>query len=289
MRTVFTLMLPCMLFSVNISASGIFQTSDTLITDSLRMQHDQVMLDKIVTMETELDNISDQLSEISAVQENEESASKKKFVHFGLSLGYRWLTGNSASQNEFASVSPIDSTLRLTKLDRTSYLFSTSVVFDLNLGKLRTNVDDVSFKYKRTERQDIINKRLQGKQKAQKSIRMHRSTIGRFFIKSLDRMCIVSNLNILDFSNGQKELAFNKSIEGGLGLGYKLNDMMYLGFNWEHVQTIQLYDDIKRFEGKKIELNGDHLKSSTQLDSDNEDLFYKKNLSGWSIKMIICL
>jgi hypothetical protein len=289
MRTAFTFVLPCMLTSPCSFASTQLAITDTLMTDSSQVKQETILMEKIVTMETELDNISDQLSEISTSQQADVSDTKKKFVHFGLSLGYRWLTSSSTAQNEFASVSPIDSTLRLTQLDRTSYLFSTSVVFDLNLGKLRTTLDEEAFREKRIEKQsDVNNKRIE-KKKAIKSFRTQRTTIGRFLNNSIDHLCIVSNLNILDFSNGQKELAFNKSIEGGLGVGYKLNETMYIGFNWEHVQSLQLYDDIKKFEGKKIELNGDNLKSSAQLDLEDQDLFYKKNLSGWSIKMIICL
>jgi len=240
-------------------------------------------------MESELDEISEQLSSLSEYEKEENNDVKKKFVHFGLSLGYRWLTGNSTMENEFASVSPIDSTLRLTTLDRSSYLFSTSVIFDLNLGKLRSPITEEAFRAKRLKRQENINSKRMTKHKTSKDIRLYRTTAGRFFQKSIDRLCVVSNLNILDFSNGQKELAFNKSIEGGLGLGYRLNEVMYIGFNWEHVPTIQLYDDIKKFEGNKVLFNGEYLTSSTQLDTDNEDLFYKKNLSGWGIKMIICL
>ncbi len=105
----------------------------------------------------------------------------------------------------------------------------------------------------------------------------------------LSRICLVSNLNLLDFSSGQKELAFNKSIEGGLGIGYRLNDCMFIGINWEHVHSFQLYDDIRKMEGRQIELNGVPLLTSNQLDTDNEDLYYSKSLSGWSIKLFVTL
>jgi hypothetical protein len=263
---------------------------DTLPGDSLKIPHDTLMMAKIEVMEEELESISETLDELAEQEEpNTSLENKKKIVHFGLSLGYRWLTNRSSGENVIASVSPIDSTLRLTSLDRTSYLFSTSVVFDLNLSKLRNPDREENFHQRRTSKQNNINMRRSKKNLEPKMIRTHRSACGRFLIKSIDRMCVVSNLNILDFSNGQKELAFNKSIEGGLGIGYRLNDAMYIGLNWEHVQTLQLFDDIKQHEGKKIELGGTQLVSSSQLDPDNEDLYYRKNLSGWGIKMIICL
>ncbi|MBX7051372.1 MAG: hypothetical protein K1X54_04995 [Flavobacteriales bacterium] len=289
MRATLTFLIAYLWTTLPCFSNFILLSCDTLIHDSLQVCGDSLMLQKITIMESELDEISEQLSSLSEYEKEENNDVKKKFVHFGLSLGYRWLTGNSTMENEFASVSPIDSTLRLTTLDRSSYLFSTSVIFDLNLGKLRSPITEEAFRAKRLKRQENINSKRMTKHKTSKDIRLYRTTAGRFFQKSIDRLCVVSNLNILDFSNGQKELAFNKSIEGGLGLGYRLNEVMYIGFNWEHVPTIQLYDDIKKFEGNKVLFNGEYLTSSTQLDTDNEDLFYKKNLSGWGIKMIICL
>lgn len=264
--------------------------SDTLVTDPLSKMGDTLMLTKIQVIEEELETISETLSELAEEEENDALlASKKKIVHFGLSLGYRWLTNSSSRQNELASVSPIDSTLRLTTLDRTSYLFSTSVVFDLNLGKFQNPDSEANYYQRRLQKQEMINERRNKKEKQPRTISTQRGVLSRFLVRSADRLCIVSNLNILDFSNGQKELAFNKSIEGGLGIGYRLNDSMYVGLNWEHMQSLQLYDDIKRQQGKKVELNGSQLVSSSQLDPEDEDLYFKKNLSGWGIKMIICL
>lgn len=289
MRATLTFVFAHLFSALSCFSNFIVLPCDTIVCDSLQVKGDSLMLEKINIMESELEEISEQISSLNESNLEDNHEVKKKFVHFGLSLGYRWLTGSSSMKNQFASVSPIDSTLRLTTLDRSSYLFSTSVIFDLNLGKLRSPITEEAFREKRMNRQTCINERRNKKEKPLKEIRLMRTTAGRFFQKSVDRLCVVSNLNILDFSNGQKELAFNKSIEGGLGIGYRLNEVMYIGFNWEHVQSIQLYDDIKKFEGKKVELNGEYLTTSSQLDTDNEDLFYSKNLSGWGIKMIICL
>jgi len=247
---------------------------------------DSLLHKKIAEMDMGLQSVKTSIEKM----ENKVNAEQDKRAHFGLSLGYRWLTPGSRTQNVQASVSPIDSTLRLTRIESTSYLFSTSMIFDLSLGKGHSV----------ERRQEILQRksartgsRKKFKGAAAKSQALQgagtRSRMGMFLYNSMDRLCLVSNLNIFDFSNGQKELAFNKSVEGGLGVGYRLNDSMYLGFNWEHVNSMQLYDDIKQYEGKRVLLNGSPLLTSNQLDTDNEDLYYRKTLSGWSVKMIVKL
>lgn len=188
---------------------------------------------------------------------------KNKRFRIGLSLGYRWLTSADRSEYTRASISPLDSTLRISALPPTSYLFSTSLVFHLTNG--RSNAPDHRPQKKPT------------------------SWAGRILRATAGSWCLVSNLNLMDFSGGQSQLAFNKSIEGGLGVGYQLNDYIFLGVNWEHIRSLQLHEDLKSSEGKQLFLQGLPVISSQQLDENNEDLFYTKSLSGWSIKMIVCL
>jgi hypothetical protein len=154
-----------------------------------------------------------------------------------------------------ASVSPLDSTLRLTPQSGTSYLFSTSVIFNLfETGKHKEPVIAPPASPRKTRKPSFNRRRTTGKPP------------GHFWRVNAEKICLVSNLNLLDFSSGQKELAFNKHIEGGLGLGYRFNDLMLLGINWEHVQVYQLHDDIKSLEGRQVNLYGLPLLSSNQLD-----------------------
>jgi hypothetical protein len=248
---------------------------------------DSILQKKIETIEVGLQKIE---SFIQLNVTNEESSQpKNKKVRIGLSLGYRWLTPYSSLQNVSASVSPLDSTLRLSQNDKTSYLFSTSVIFEFHSAKNKNIPEEY-------EPEEILEKRYRyntsGRNKSSKFGRKNiKSNISwSSLLKKAGRhICLMSNINILDFSSGQKELAFNKSIEGGLGIGYRINENIYLAINWEHIQSMQLYDDIKSKAGEKLVLYGTQLTNSNQLDLDNEDLFYKKNLNGWSIKIIFCL
>ncbi|MBL7942732.1 MAG: hypothetical protein JNM00_08205 [Flavobacteriales bacterium] len=248
------------------SLAGIFFTGDTLSPgDSLLLRR--------------MNDLEAGFKQLSAEPNEKKNDERNKKVHFGLSLGYRWLSRSSQSHFHAASVSPIDSSLRLTTMDGTSYLFSTSLIFDLDLKPEGSRVDEIpkrrtKYRQKKSHQVSLVNPR---------------SRIGRFMFESLNRFCIVSNLNLLDFGNGQKELAFNKSVEGGLGIGYRLNEYMYLGINWEQVYSMQLYDDLKAMEGETITYLGVPVLSSNQLDQANEDLFYRESLYGWSLKVIFCL
>ncbi len=90
--------------------------------ESLISQQVESLCTQVEDIEETLDRLEENLTE---------TQSRKKRLHFGLSLGYRWLTPGSHRQYLQASVSPLDSTLRITRMSGTSYLFSTSVVFDL--------------------------------------------------------------------------------------------------------------------------------------------------------------
>ncbi len=248
---------------------------------------DTVMQQKIQAIESGLQKV-EKLVELNLTNEGNTPAKNKK-VRIGLSLGYRWLTPKSSAQNVSASVSPLDSTLRLSQNDNTAYLFSTSVIFEFHSAK-NQNIRDDSGQGEILEKRNKYN--TAGKKKsyhlARKNIKGQNS-LGIFLKNAGRHICLMSNINILDFSSGQKELALNKSIEGGLGIGYRLNENMHLAINWEHIQSLQLYDDIKKHDGEKLVLYGTPLTNSNQLDLDNEDLFYKKNLNGWSFKIIFCL
>ncbi len=233
---------------------------------------DSTLVREIRSLRLELKALTEQ-----AVGGGTKKQDTRKRVRVGLSLGYRWLTAASRYDYMLASVSPIDSTLRLTPLGGTSYLFSTAVIFDPFDGSSRDVLENRPSVSRGHSRPGLRKRRAMGR-----SPRL-------FWNRQLDRLCLVSNLNLLDFSSGQKELAFNKNIEGGLGIGYRLSDFMLIGINWEHVQSYQLHEDIKALEGRKVSLYGLPLVNSNQLDLRNEDLFYVKNLSGWSLKMIITL
>lgn len=259
-----------------LNASCLWQRSICLAAERDSMpDNDSLLHTEVLKVQHQLEQLTVALQQYDP--EKKKGADKKR-VRVGLSLGYRWLSPASREDYVQASVSPLDSTLRLTPQSGTSYLFSTSVIFNLFGQKSKKEPVTHPPAIHRKGRKTSFNRR-----------RTSGKPPGHFWHTHSEKICLVSNLNLLDFSSGQKELAFNKHIEGGLGLGYRFNDLMLLGINWEHVQVYQLHDDIKSLEGERVNLYGLPLLSSNQLDVRNEDLFYLKSLSGWSVKMIITL
>lgn len=280
-----------------------------------------------------------------------------KAVQFGLSVGYRFLTQKSRAKYEVASISPIDSTLQLDRVEDGGLVLSTSVLFNpkFKTEKLSERINalvygnileeivkkndegasipistqlmllelygaeslpvDISSKDQPSPAdmaalmeagQDIDlvlaynflfelkkNERAAAKEgedtKESRKLRkkLRRMLIGKFFIDYvLDRLSFCANLNLIEFSNAQQELSFNRSIEGGLGLSYQINPNLYLGVNWESLFTRQLHDHLKAQEGRRLTLNGKMIGSSEELSTGNDDFFVNRNLSGISFKII---
>ena len=77
----------------------------------------------------ELEEIKNKISQLN----NEIGKLTEKSVQFGLSIGYRFLTANSLDEYQQFSISPIDSTLKITQLDGNDFILSTSVLFNPKL------------------------------------------------------------------------------------------------------------------------------------------------------------
>ncbi|MBK7407378.1 MAG: hypothetical protein IPJ40_04365 [Saprospirales bacterium] len=85
------------------------------------------------------DDVEDIKLEITKMNEKFEKLTNKT-IQFGLSIGYRELVQKDSSNYEEASISPIDSTLQLSRADDGGFLLSTSVIFNPKLNtKLISN------------------------------------------------------------------------------------------------------------------------------------------------------
>lgn len=293
-------------------------------------------------------------NQITRLNENFEKLTDKN-IQFGISLGYRLLTEKSAKEYQNPSISPLDSTLNLAKIENGSFVLSTSIIFNPRLpterlsknlstqialhvaekyddpaetrpvsisdkillntlmpsesfesfasSKINTTIEQfikaptdentmtpvVVFNFlsdlKREihEEADLFEKKRLKKLKR----RVRWLTFKKFLIDYLiDRISVNANLNLIEFSTAQKELSFNKSIEGGLGISYMVNPNLYFGVNWENFFTRQLQDYLKAQEGKMLRIDGSYVTSIEDLNLENDDLYIDRNLNGISLKLI---
>lgn len=212
-------------------------------------------------------------SEIDTSIQNSINELKKKLdamtnrsIQFGMSVGYRYMYKN-AWDYQSASISPLDSTLQLQRLDQDAILISTALI----VSPFENN------KFIR----DVIENAKYDKSKNREKFGANSRLVLGGMAKNLT---FIATLNIIEFNGFQKDFGFNKSIEGGLGLGLNiLDDAVWIGITYEKVNSRQLRSFAKEQAGKKLRIDG---KTVTELDENNENLFYTQKFSTVSFKII---
>jgi hypothetical protein len=103
--------------------------------------------------------------------------------------------------------------------------------------------------------------------------------------KPADRLAVNVALNLLEINSDN--LSFNKNIDGGIGLGYFLNDYIQVAAFYDLVRIRQLRDHILKSYLDKSIPSGKEVFNA--LDEKNNDLFYDKTFTGISVKVIFSL
>lgn len=166
-----------------------------------------------------------------------------KTFRFGLSVGWRHLLAGDADIVRHATINPADTTVAIDNIDKGSLLLSGVVVaFPWTKG------DDPTCCGKRT---------------------------------NLWRLGFIANIDIATFG-GESTASFNKSIEGGLGLTYKLATDFAFAVTFERVFSRRLLSFVK--EGDKLRgLDGTTV---TRLSVDDNTYFRDDNFSALSFKFV---
>jgi hypothetical protein len=217
-----------------------------------------------------------------------------KVVSAGISLAYRKIFSNFQHSYQSASISPIDSTLKLTNLDLEAVVLSTSIVVCpwVNSKELLAVIDSNSSELRRLRQEKRQQKRTDKRADSIDDVRQDNKAIRRLmvnqaFCKLVQNFGFTANINMLDFSQAQNASVFNKSIEGGIGFSLRLSPNIHISYTNELIFSQQLRDDIKSQENKKIYLNGQVVNSISQLDVNNLNYYVTKNLIAHSFRIII--
>jgi hypothetical protein len=196
-----------------------------------------------------------------------------KPITLGLSIGWRWINDNT-NTFENASISPIDSTLKLEKLDKSAVVLSTAIVISpfYTVGFLKKQSDVAN---------QQVDNAVDNAKKPEKGDYLR--AIGLNLLKSTS---IIGTLNLLELSAAQEQVKFNTIIEGGIGLGVKMGDGVFLGMTWEKVLSRQLRTHLKEQVDKKIYYEN---KIVTSLDETDDKFYLTRSFSAISIKVIVSL
>jgi hypothetical protein len=92
----------------------------------------------------------------------------------------------------------------------------------------------------------------------------------------------------LDMVNIASSVAFNKNVNGGLGLGYFITSDLQFALFYDVSQVSQLRDYVVNAYQDKPIPNGSGT-NYTSLDTSDHNLFYNKTISGLSFKLIFSL
>lgn len=93
----------------------------------------------------------------------------------------------------------------------------------------------------------------------------------------------ILSLNLLDI-NSSNGIDFNKSIDGGIGLGYQIEANLNIALLYELKRVRQMRSYVvEQYENESIP-QGTEVYNS--LDSDDNNLFYNKSVTGISLKLI---
>lgn len=191
------------------------------------------------------------LSKAEAKQEEHDNGLKinKDAIKFGVSLGFNYLTKDIYD----ASLSPINNTLQLEKASPASFLLSTAVV-----------INPISGYYRKLDSAG--------------------NPVGDIYTRTWP-ISFIATVNLAQF--GSAQTSFNKKIDGGLGLGYRLSDDFHIALTAEMISVRQLRDYIAdSYKGTTITVNNEVLNA---LDTSDNRFFTDKYMFGVSLKFVYIL
>lgn len=169
---------------------------------------------------------------------------------FGASLGFNYVTANIYDP----VLSPIDKSLKLQEVSPLSFLLSTTVI-----------INPVKAYYRELDSSG--------------------NPIGEIYAKDY-WLSFIATVNLAQFGASQSA-TFNKKIDGGLGLGIKLNDDFHLALTGEMISVRQLREYITdNYRDKPIEIDGEPLNA---LDIKDHNFFVDNYYFGLSVKFVYVL
>ena len=175
-----------------------------------------------------------------------------KTLQFGLSVGIRQITDLTDVNIRNVVISPIDTTLRVDKKDPTDVVLSGVI----QVFPWKKRVDTVI---------------------------SHGDTTVRVRCMVKCGIGFLVNINLASF-NTDNISTFNRSIEGGVGLAWRLTDDFALAFTYERVFSRRIRDFVTA--GQKIPVDG---KPLTAITEDDNRFFVDDNLNAVSFKFVYIL
>lgn len=158
-----------------------------------------------------------------------------------------------------ATISPVDNKLSLNRLQRSAFVMSTVIAVPLSKGELGGS----------------YARRLDGQGKAYGPV---------YYVPY--GLYLIAAVNLTTFHDAMKGGVFNQKIDGGLGLGYRLNHDLQIALTFEKISVRQPRDFLFDYQNQVITVNGQPL---TTLNTDDTGYFKTDYLSALSLKFVYIL
>ncbi|WP_139793994.1 hypothetical protein [Reichenbachiella faecimaris] len=178
----------------------------------------------------------EQVSELNKELEK----SDLKTITFGVSFGAKWWE----DQIYDYAINPIDSTLISDELEKTALNFATNIAFTPFLHS------------------DMINHRIE-KWRNKNFLK----TIG---YQALRNLSFVVTIDVARISDDESSFEFLESVDGAIGLGYRLGKNFFVAYTWDWQKVRQLRSDFNQNKTQLLDLNGQIV---TEIDLNNDTLF----------------
>ena len=265
---------------------------DTLFPDSIDLHSTsnlskQAMATISSLVEEELNKKNNDATEAIEMEEKEIRTLKEKIdkletktIKLAFSVGPRWISEKDHIYRSYLDQS--NWSLKIDTITSSSFLFSTGIII--------TPGENSTF--------------LHNRQQFLKGVGGNYPSSGnrwaRFVLLLAQNMSFVANINLIEFSSNREKLAFNKQIDGGIGVGMKIGEKVYLAFTreWFNVRELRSFyrlkataansDDRIIMVNKGSDSDGNQiLEPLTVLDASDNNYFHDETKQGWSFKILL--
>ncbi len=212
-----------------------------------------------------------------------------KGVTFGLGIGVSYLT---KAPNDYYLTPDAAHKLQVQNLNKGSIVISS--MLNIKLGNVATQT---KYQQNGTTRKQLVsmnryttNDNIRTANTMRTANATPRATADKDSITYEDltfkeKLSLHLSLNLAQINSNS--IAFNTSIDGGIGIGYLVNTYTHVAIFYDMLRVRQLRDYIVDTYKDKSIPNGTEVLNA--LDPGNPNLFYNKYFSGVSVKIIFAL
>jgi hypothetical protein len=207
-----------------------------------------------------------------------------KGVTVGVGLGYSYLT--STPKDYFLTT---DASHKLQAQDLSQSSIVVSSMLSIKLGKVGTQTQEKNG----VAKNQLVSLRRYTENTTVRTMGGNRAMANKDDItydtaSFKDRLSLHLSLNLAEINSNN--VSFNKAIDGGIGIGYLVNDFTQIALFYDMIRVRQLRDFfVTNYLNQSGIPTGNGTEVYNALDEKDKNLFYSKYYSGISFKIIFTL